>query len=181
MYGVLLSSTSSVAVFLVYSCITVTLKQQLVTSHWCRCRCRGAGLHARHGQALPHWPHLTVRPHRWLDDAWVPRWAPLPWAAPEDHWRFRAVQPEPMREVTPHPSLHPCLRSRWPGPACTQEGLPRGGATGVHSRSCLPVTRGSSSCMSETSAKKLTSIFIFLSKQITNIFIFLRKHINVHV
>ena len=35
--------------------------------------------------------------------------------------------------------------------------------------------------MSETSAKKLTSIFIFLSKQITNIFIFLRKHIDVHV
>ena len=38
----------------------------------------------------------------------------------------------------PHRSLHPRLRSQWPGPAYTQEGTPGGGASGDHSRSCPP-------------------------------------------
>lgn len=44
----------------------------------------------------------------------------------------------PLSSVAFHRSLHPCLRSRWPSPAYTQEGTPGGGAAGDHSRSCLP-------------------------------------------
>lgn len=119
---------SSLAVFVIYSCIAVAPKQRLTTKHQCPRRSCGAGLHpelalGRGWGALFHQPHLTVRLLVAFSATRVAGWRPeflaghlCPGHLPKDSW-------PPQSSASVHPSWKdppPSLSALW-----SQKPVPR--------------------------------------------------------
>lgn len=153
--------------FVIYSCIAVAPKQRLTTKHQCPRRSCGAGLHpelalGRGWGALFHQPHLTVRLLVAFSATRVAGWRPeflaghlCPGHLPKDRW-------PPQSSASVHPSWKdppPITVCVVVSEACPQvqpelgEGTPGDGTAGGHPRSCLPITRSSSFCTSESPVK----------------------------